>query len=455
MGILYARDRGQVLLFTALLIPVLLGMTAVAVDVGGYADDKRNLQNAADAIALAAARDMCTPNPADCSNTSAAATTANAYATSNDIDLSTLTVQFLGGNTAPKVRVTIARPHSFNFISVLGVGAKGVSVAAAATKVSPGGIPGVLPFGVTQATIDAAGPGNDVVLKYDASGGSTSGNFGAIDIDGTGSPPYTTDLQHGSPSTICSQPMAGCDSTSCPGSFPSPCAEDAPSCTGAVCASEPGNKIGPTRTGINYRMNNTSAGCQNFSDVFTPTTSYAAPGRGGSYGGALFSPPLAPAMKQPTNTPTSAATNTPGPTNTPIPTATPIPTNTPLGSPTPIPTSTLVPTATPSGGGTGNYVLNPNCNPWGAGACPVPDTGALCSRRVIVVPIIDGFSNGKKPITILGFGLFFLEGYANGSSCTGNDCQVLGRFVKADVTMNALTGGYDPTSSVHFERLVE
>ncbi len=371
-------ERGQVIFLTALLLPVLLGLTAIAVDVVGYADDKRNLQNAADAIALAAARDMCTPNPADCSNTSTALSAANAYAVSNNLDPSTMTVQFLGGNTAPKVRVTITHPHSFSFMRILGVNSKDVSVVAASTKVSPGGIPGVVPFGVTQATINAAVPGTDVVLKYDASGGSVSGNFGAIDVDGTGSPPYTADLQHGSPSTTCSQPMAGCNSTVCPGNFPSPCAENAPSCTGPVCSSEPGNKIGPTRTGIDYRMNNTSAGCQTFAQVFTA-----------------------------------------------------------------------------GGGAPGNYVLNPDCNPWGAGACPVPDTGAPCSRRVIVVPIIDGFSNGKKPITILGFALFFLEGYANGSSCTGNNCQVLGRFVKADVTMNALAGAYDPNSSTHFERLTE
>jgi Flp pilus assembly protein TadG len=98
------RSEGaQVLLVTALLIPVLLGMAAIAVDVGSYADDKRNLQNAADAIALAASRDMCTPDPHDCSNTSAALATADAYAAKNNIDTSIMTVSFLGGSTAPKV----------------------------------------------------------------------------------------------------------------------------------------------------------------------------------------------------------------------------------------------------------------------------------------------------------------------------------------------------------------
>ena len=57
----------------------------------------------------------------------------------------------------------------------------------------------------------------------------------------------------------------------------------------------------------------------------------------------------------------------------------------------------------------------------------------------------------------------YLVGYANGSTCTGNDCQIQGIFVDADVSVNAIscTNGapatcvYDPDSSIQFERLVE
>ena len=271
------RERGQILIATALLVPVLLGMAAVAVDIGSYADDKRNLQNAADAIALAAAHDMCTPDPHDCSNTTAATNTANAYAAKNNISTSQMSLQFLGGNTAPKVRVTISHLHKFAFIQILGVGSKNVGAAAASVKVSPGGIPGAIPFGVTQATIDAAGTGNPVTLKYDASGGSISGNFGAIDIDGTGSPPYESGLEHGSPSTMCSVLMPDCDQSTCQsgGSFPSACAEDAASCDGPVCSTETGNKIAGTRTGIQYRLDNTSANCDTFDEVFTAASASA------------------------------------------------------------------------------------------------------------------------------------------------------------------------------------
>ena len=82
----------------------------------------------------------------------------------------------------------------------------------------------------------------------------------------------------------------------------------------------------------------------------------------------------------------------------------------------------------------------------GGGRCPNPDDGTtLCSRRVIIIPIIDAFGNGKKDATILGFALFFLESYNGG--------EVTGRFVKADVNMGALTGTYDPNSLVHSVKL--
>jgi hypothetical protein len=465
------RERGQILIATALLVPVLLGMAAIAVDIGSYADDKRNLQNAADAIALAAAHDMCSPDPHDCTNTTAATNTANAYAAKNNISTSQMSLQFLGGNTAPKVRVTISHLHTFAFIQILGVGSKNVGAAAASVKVSPGGVPGAIPFGVTQATLDAAGTGNPVTLKYDASGGSISGNFGAIDIDGNGNPPYEAGLEHGSPSTMCSVLMPGCDQSTCQsgGTFPSACAEDAASCDGPVCSSEPGNKIAGTRTGIQYRLDNTSANCDTFDDVFTAASASADEQIGDllvarqSAGGRLFSPQLAPKTSTPTPTITPTPTNTSIPTSTPTKTA--IPTNTPLGSATPIPTSTVAGTATPAGGGSGTYLINPDCNPWaGPGQCPAPadDNGQACSRRVIVVPIIDGFTNGKKPVEIEGFALMYLDGFANGG-CSGNDCQVIGRFVKADISMGALacsTGAniscvFDPDSSIQFERLVE
>src|SRR5437764_3732263 len=77
-------ERGQVIMLDALVLPLLRGMAALAVDIGGYSAHRRNLQNAADAIALAAARDL--PNSTD------AQTTANVYAAKNGINPADMTV---------------------------------------------------------------------------------------------------------------------------------------------------------------------------------------------------------------------------------------------------------------------------------------------------------------------------------------------------------------------------
>jgi hypothetical protein len=473
---LSSGQRGQILIFTALILPVLLGMTAVAIDVGSYADDKRNLQNAADAIALAAARDMCTPDPHSCSDTSAAQATASTWAAKNNISPGIMTVTFLGGNAAPKVRVRIEHPHRFAFARVIGIKSKNVGATAASVKISPGGVPGVVPFGVTQATLDAAGSGNLATLKYDSQDDTTPGNFGAIDIDKGGSSTYQTDLQYGSPSTVCSTTTAGCDKTACAngGAFPTACTENAPDCSGPQCNTETGNMIGSTGDAVQYRLDHTSAACDTFDEVFSAASASAneigalLAERQVSASGRMFSPALAKApTKTPTktntptntpgpatNTPTPAPpTNTPTPKNNPKPTNTAVPTDTPTGSPTPVQTSTPQATATPSGGGSGKYSLNPACNPWGAGGCA--STTEMCSRRVIVVPIVDQFANGSKPVIVQGFALFWLEGFAGGQKCQGSNCQVQGRFVKADVTMSALTGLYNPDSSIQYERLVE
>jgi hypothetical protein len=80
--------------------------------------------------------------------------------------------------------------------------------------------------------------------------------------------------------------------------------------------------------------------------------------------------------------------------------------------------------------------------------------GGEGSRRVIIVPIIGELGNGNSPVPILQFGLFWLDGYDSGK-CSGNDCEIKDRFVNARVNVGALSGTYDPDSSIHFVRLVE
>lgn len=368
------RERGQVVMFVALLAPILLGMTGMAIDIGGYAGHKRHLQNAADSIALAAAQNLCAVS---CTDTSAAIAAGNSWAAKNNISTSDVTITVTGGSTAPFVRATIQSSHSFAFMRIVGIDSKGVGATAASVKVSFGGSAGIVPWSVTQATVDAAGSGAPMVMKYDADGVDT-GNFGAIRIDGPGANIYGDSVMYGSQDFGCAVTAPNCTTGACPGTYPDTCAEDSPTCDGPECTPQTGNIPGKTAIGVDFRMNNTSTACDTFDEAFA------------SLGG-------------------------------------------------------------------GKYHLNGDCNPWtdGPGRCVDNNPGTLCSRRVIIIPVVDTFGNGTSdPATIQRFALVYLEGYDSGK-CTGSTCEIKGRFVQADVNARALAGTYDPQASIHFSKLVE
>lgn len=341
-------EHGQVLILFALLIPVLLGMAALAIDLGSYSAHRRSLQNSADAIALAAAQEL--PDEA------AAEAKALEWAAKYDLDAGDLTIETSAasvGDPNPSVRVTIERPHAFHFMRALQINEADVSAAAKAIKTSPGGSGNVLPWAILEKTKDESDPGDLVVLKYDSNNVS-QGNFGAIRLDGNGASTYGDTIIDGSSSVICAAGVTGC-------------AETSPVCDGATCQTETGNMVGKTKNGVDYRMDNTAAECDSFDEVFTLNAE-------------------------------------------------------------------------------GRYDLDAQCNPW--------VDGGYASLRVIVVPIIDSLCNGSCDVTVTGFTMFWLEGYGS-SKCSGNSCEIEGRFIDAELTTGALTGAFDEDSSLHFARLVE
>lgn len=254
-------EHGQVLLMFVMLMPVLLGMVAMAVDIGGYASDRSTLQHSADAIALAAVQEL--------PDADAAQSVADQWALKNNIDLADMTVTITGTSTGgtPKVTVQLSRGHDFVFARIFGVEDAQVGARAAATKSSYGGGGFIVPWAVTQETIDNSGNGELITMKYDSRNVS-QGNFGAIRLDGSDSDFYEQAIMYGSTSTVCSIWVSGCDAGDCPGSS---CAETAPECDGSLCRPKTGNMTGPTRDGVDYRMDNTSEACDSFAEAFTLT----------------------------------------------------------------------------------------------------------------------------------------------------------------------------------------
>lgn len=101
-------ERGAVAIMVAVLMVALLGFGALAIDVGRVAAEKAQLQNGADASALAAAQ-YCAKNPSTCQST--AVTLANQYtpANSNDGTAVPSAVTFPASN---KVKVDTSTPAS-------------------------------------------------------------------------------------------------------------------------------------------------------------------------------------------------------------------------------------------------------------------------------------------------------------------------------------------------------
>ena len=64
--------------------------------------------------------------------------------------------------------------------------------------------------------------------------------------------------------------------------------------------------------------------------------------------------------------------------------------------------------------------------------------------------LVSGYNVEYSSMT---FALFFLEGYGGGG-CTGNDCEIVGRFVKVNQNVGLLAGTYDEQSYNKFVRLV-
>ncbi len=366
------NERGQVIMVAAVTLPVLLGMAGMAIDIGTYASDRRQLQNAADSIALAAAQEL--------PDESAALEKGREWATRNGISLGDLTLTIntsTGSGTAPYARATITRDHQFAFMPMVGIDEKSVSSRATAQKVSFGGSSGIVPWTITQATQDAAVMGAEVVMKYDADGANI-GNFGAIRIDGPGANTYNSSVKFGSTAYACAVTAPNCTAGACPGVYPEQCAETAPECDGPECTPQTGNLIGPTATGVDFRMDNTMPECDTFDEVFS--------------------------------------------------------------TPDPI---------------TGKSTLDPDCNPWTDGPGKCTSNTDICSRRVIIIPVVDTFGSGASdPATIQRFALMFLEGYDDGK-CQGNACEIKGRFVSADINTRALAGEYDEDALIHFTRLSE
>jgi Flp pilus assembly protein TadG len=190
-----ANERGAVSVIVAILLVTLLGFAAIAVDVGVIYSERAQLQNGADAAALALAQ-KCAKDASDtdCSTTSAL---AGSLANQNALDGMSKVHSIELDKTGRKVSVTTSAKEkggadnsvSLFFADVLGIPNKEVGTRSSATWGTPSKGPVILPLAIAHCklNIPAGGAsGAEQVLEQSVNGcGGIPGGFGWMQTTST------------------------------------------------------------------------------------------------------------------------------------------------------------------------------------------------------------------------------------------------------------------------------
>jgi Flp pilus assembly protein TadG len=182
------RESGQTLGTLAVLVVALLGMGALAIDAGSWYQQKRAVQAAVDAAALAGASQLPVSQ-------SAATTTAQSQYAKNGLNSDTVTYTVTSDlTTGDSVTVTASRTVSSFFERVFGVNSVTVSATARATMESYTGVPAnsnVMPWGIMKGSFvpgtnysiytDGSSPNNGAVSLNTWTGTGCSGTSGGSD----------------------------------------------------------------------------------------------------------------------------------------------------------------------------------------------------------------------------------------------------------------------------------
>jgi Flp pilus assembly protein TadG len=223
--------RGQSIVLIMIAMPALLGILTLLIDVGDLYVTRVRLQTACDTAALAGANYL--PN-----YQSQAVSTSQSYALANGLavtEINSITVAADGKSVA----ISTTRQVPCIFCLALGAStahadetgtsgsSNGVSASATAVIVPVKSAIGIVPLGVDYRT--NLNFGNQVTLHQGQIG---AGNWDSLALGGTGGSNYSNNLANGYPSL---------------------------QTVGDLLTTEPGNKIGPTQTGVNTRVSNGSS----------------------------------------------------------------------------------------------------------------------------------------------------------------------------------------------------
>lgn len=167
-------ERGQAVVLMVLSLVVLLGMSALVLDVGSWFQSKRHLQGTADASALAGAQML--PE-----NWTGAQGQAMAYAAKNGGDVNqedvTSSTTYVQGDT---ISVTARRQQPTIFSAVFGLDSVNITANASALRGSyTGWALGLAPWVIDKPSVKYS---QIITFKVQEGSQAAPGNFGGVDL---------------------------------------------------------------------------------------------------------------------------------------------------------------------------------------------------------------------------------------------------------------------------------
>jgi hypothetical protein len=186
----FKKEDGVVLVLFALLLPVILGCTALVVDFGIQYGSKVKLQNIAQAAALAAAQDAG-------QDPSLAYDKACEYLNFNGVQEHEAQIDI--SQPEASARVIITRESDYYFGRILGFRTADISAGAKAVSVGLSSVTGAAPLGILSEDFVY---GQKYKLKCGAPPEFGSGNFGALRLGGMGASDYEENLKDGYPGKL-------------------------------------------------------------------------------------------------------------------------------------------------------------------------------------------------------------------------------------------------------------
>ena len=245
----FKSEAGAILVMTAASMVVLAGFAAIAIDGGRLYVTRGDIQNSADAAALAGVQSLHLSD-------AEAEDRAREWAEKNgleedEVESVDIDQNCSGGLKSNTVTVHVTRNVEFTLAQVLGITDSDVVACATAQIGSPAEINGLIPVAPTDEVVKY--DGTPTVMKMDAP--PTNGNTQAIRLDGPGASEYEDNWLNGADQYVCAS-EADPDSSVCQAS--------------SLIDTQPGNIRGKTERSVEWRIDNTKAECDTPEEVFIP-----------------------------------------------------------------------------------------------------------------------------------------------------------------------------------------